>query len=109
MHVEYPMERPNFVVVQLPDCALAFSYKTLIGVKSRFNRGERDYEERWHLAKNTWGPTTGKHLNLLDHFNHERVPQAEVERIAYEILTGKAQALLTDLHTAHNAAIEAFK
>ena len=103
MHVEYPTERPNFVVVNLPDCALAFSYKTLIGVKTHL------YGFRWVLAKNEWGPTTGKHLNLLDHFNHERVPQAEVERIAYEILTGKAQALLTDLTTAHDAAMRAIQ
>jgi len=112
MHCKHPTDRPNFVVIGLPDCDLAFSYETLIGVKTYLDPqlGSQAYRFRqWLLAENTWGPTTGKHLNYLDEDRTARVPQKEVERIATEVITGKAEAVLTDLHTAHDAAIKAFK
>ena len=101
MRANHPTERPNFVIIHLPSCQLAFSYETLIGVA---------YGGRWYIAKNTWGPTTGKHLNYLD-ANHvtDRLPQSEIESLAYDVVTGRTQALLTDLTTAHDAAVKAIQ
>lgn len=113
MRVSYPTNRPNFVIVWTPSCDLAFSYETLIGVQGFLNPSGDPTASRfrqWLVAENTWGPTTGKHLNHLDNGRKdERVSQSLVEQTAAEMLTGQAKALLTDLHTAHDAAIEAFK
>jgi hypothetical protein len=114
MHCKYPTERPNFVIISLPDCDLAFSYETLVGVRGfliQHGKHADAYRFRqWLVAENTWGPTTGKHLNYLDNGHKEdRVDQAVVESVANDIISKEAEALLTDLHTAHDAAIKAFK
>ena len=119
MHCKHPTERPNFVIISLPDCDLAFSYETLIGVKTYLRsshpvphgplnpnpHGVYRFRQ-WLLAENTWGPTTGKHLNYLDEDKEYRVPQRVVEQVAVQAISG--EALLTDLYTAHDKAIEAF-
>lgn len=111
MRVKYPTERPNFVIVYTPNCDLAFSYETLIGVQGFLVEDPSPVAYRfkqWLVAENEWGPTTGKHLNWLDNGHKEdRVPQEEVERVANRLITGRAQAELTDLTTAHDAAIKA--
>ena len=123
LRVSYPTDRPNFVIVYTPNCDLAFSYETLVAVQGFMTKELRHPAEgayrpakgayrfrQWLVAENTWGPTTGKHLNWLDNGHKEdRVSQAEVEIKAVSLITGEAQAELTDLHTAHDAAIEAFK
>ena len=100
MRVYYPTKQPNFVIVHLPNCSLAFSFETLVGVQ----------RDNWLVAENDWGPTTGKHLNHLDNGNKDkRIPQPEVERIAHGLVTGETKALLTDLTTAHDAAVKAIQ
>ena len=113
VRVQYPTKQPNFVIVYTPNCDLAFSYETLVGVQGFLRQsGDKDaYQFRqWLVAENEWGPTTGKHLNWLDNgYKGDRVPQAEVERVAAELITGNAQAVLTDLKTAHDLAFEAIE
>lgn len=50
--------RPNFVKVELENATLWFSYQTLIA----FSAGGLTV-----VRRNDWGPTTGKHLNHVDH------------------------------------------
>jgi hypothetical protein len=55
--ISHPTNLPNFTVVDSGPVAYAFSYKTCVG----FNVGTG-----WNVVENSWGPTTGKHLNWLD-------------------------------------------
>lgn len=57
--VEHPTDRSNFYIVHTPHYAVAFSYRIPIG----FNRFDGN---GWIVRENSWGPTTGKHLNYLD-------------------------------------------
>ena len=72
--VEHPTGRENFYIVWADEQAVAFSYKTIIGVNQLNGSG-------WLVAKNEWGPTTGKHLNYLEADKSKRIPQAEVEAL----------------------------
>lgn len=47
----------NFANVTVGKLTIAFSYNTVIG----FHAGHG-----WVVRQNSWGPTTGKHLNALD-------------------------------------------
>ena len=47
----------NFATVIVGKLTIAFSYNTVIG----FHAGHD-----WVVRQNSWGPTTGKHLNALD-------------------------------------------
>ena len=57
--ISHPTDRPNFALVEFGNVELAFSYRTLIGVRGP----STDY--KWRVVPNKWGPTTGKHLNYL--------------------------------------------
>lgn len=48
----------NLTIVHFGDLTLWFSYKTLVA----FQRGDM----RPMVRENDWGPTTGKHLNMID-------------------------------------------
>lgn len=75
----HPNDRPNFAIVTFPyGMRLAFSYETLIA----FTVGGR-----WRMRENEWGPTTGKHMNLLD-------PAREIERIPGDQFEREAEAML---------------
>jgi len=78
IHVEHPTQRENFYIVSLPNGRVAFSYKTVIGVYC--------YGEGWTVAINTWGPTTGKHLNWLDEDKATRIDQDKVEAMVPLVL-----------------------
>lgn len=59
MHVsiEHPTDRPNYSVVTIGDVELHFSYATVIGFRAGF--------DGYTVRENDWGPTTGRHLNMI--------------------------------------------
>lgn len=63
--VEHPTGRPNFTIVRTNRARYAYSYETLIGFA-----GYGEILGKWKLRQNEWGPTTGKHLNLLKDPGH---------------------------------------
>lgn len=70
--ISHPTDRPNFSVLTLGDLTLWFSYNTAIA----FHTPDTGYV----VSKNIWGPTTGKHLNLVAPERHvSRVPRGEFE------------------------------
>ena len=50
--------KSNFTYVDMGDVELWFSYRTLIGFRS---------SGKLYVRYNEWGPTTGKHLNVIPH------------------------------------------
>jgi hypothetical protein len=77
--VEHPTDRPNFTVVTLNggderELWLAFSYETCVGVM-------RPTWDKWVVRQNEWGPTTGKHMNLLNSDHGDRWNKPEFEFI----------------------------
>ena len=75
--VEHPTDRPNFTVVTLDaggerELWLAFSYETCIGFT-------RPMWDKWIVRWNEWGPTTGKHMNLLNSNSTDRWIKTEFE------------------------------
>lgn len=44
-------------MVSIGDTTLYFSYETLVGIR---------HDGKLYVIANMWGPTTGKHLNILD-------------------------------------------
>jgi len=66
----HPNERPNFVSVDFGDLTIWFSYRTPIAFHYYDEEGGRSL---W-VCENDWGPTTSKHLNIIDGGNiHKRV------------------------------------
>lgn len=60
----------------MPDITIWFSYKTPVA----FAKDGRRY-----VRKNTWGPTTGKHLNWIDAGDKDsRIDGQEFERLLAE-------------------------
>lgn len=68
--IDHPNDRPNFARVTLGDVTFWFSYETCIAFHVP---GERPT-----VRKNDWGPTTGKHLNMVYEGN-ERIPGTQFE------------------------------
>jgi len=60
----------NSMRVTIGSLTLYFSYETVIAF--------RDGENGLQVIQNRWGPTTGKHLNLIDGGNiSKRLPEKE--------------------------------
>lgn len=60
----------NAKCVKIGDVELYFSYETIVGLR---------YRGRTLVTQNTWGPTTGKHLNAIDGGNKaDRVTMTEL-------------------------------
>lgn len=77
IEIDHPTDKVNFTIVTIGLVNMAFSYKTLVGV-----RGEPT-GYTWKVHKNVWGPTTGKHLNWLDDGRQaDRLTAAEFEVVA---------------------------
>ena len=57
MNIEIEQIKPNFTKINVGALTVWFSYDTPIAFRSS---GERVVRE------NVWGPTTGKHLNVID-------------------------------------------
>ena len=79
--VDHPTDKDNFYIVSLPNGRVAFSYRTIIGINRYNGKG-------WIVAINTWGPTTGKHLNWLDEDKTTRIDQEQVEAMVPSVLGG---------------------
>lgn len=78
--IEHPTGQTNFVIVNLPNVSLAISYQTIIGVDRHDHMG-------WIVRVNDWGPTTGKHLNYLDHgYKAGRVEGEAFDEMVEEML-----------------------
>jgi hypothetical protein len=59
IRISHPTDRPNFAIVYMPNFDVAFSYETPIAyTAAKYGH--------WVVRKNTWGATTGKHMNYLD-------------------------------------------
>ncbi len=98
LSIDHPTDRPNFTLVYIDAFTLAFSYKTLIGYAPRMGN--------WTLAENTWGATTGKHLNWLDDRHERRIPWEQMHDEAMEHLKGYGVA---DLEVAADNAVESLR
>ena len=75
--IKHPTDRPNFTVVTLDgggnrELWLAFSYETCVGFM-------RPMWDKWIVRQNEWGPTTGKHMNLLNNNPKDRWNRKEFE------------------------------
>lgn len=70
--IDHPTGRPNFSEVTIGGLTVWFSYKTPIAFYS--------IGSGYVISENTWGPTTGKHLNaVVAHDKARRVKRAEFE------------------------------
>jgi hypothetical protein len=56
--LKHPTDRPNFAIANVGSIQIAFSYETMIAFQFP--------NEDWVTCENTWGPTTGKHLNHIN-------------------------------------------
>ena len=70
--ISHPTDRANFTIVNVGGTQFAFSYETVVGFI-------RPGETSWTVSENDWGPTTGKHLNMLDFGQGKRLPRSEFE------------------------------
>lgn len=61
---------PNFTRVDVGDLTVWFSYESPIAYRDRHGLVIRE---------NSWGPTTGKHLNAVHPDKGRRIPSAEFE------------------------------
>ena len=72
----------NFANVRFTELAIYTSYSTVIGFWTQFTGTV--------VRENSWGSTTGKHMNALDGGSKEakaaRLPRAEFERRLAEVL-----------------------
>lgn len=73
----HPTDRPNFVCISIGPITVYFSYQTPIAFKD----ANASDPWHWHVRKNDWGPTTGKHLNYIDQDASERIDGVEFERL----------------------------
>jgi hypothetical protein len=84
---EVETRRPNFFIMRYGALIVYQSYETRVG----FRLGP-------HLVvlRNYWGPTTGKHLNLIDPDKKIRVDQEKFDKLWREIaepfLSGRNEA-----------------
>lgn len=69
IRINHPTDRPNFSVVTIGDLSVWFSYETPVAFRSGL--------DPIVVRENDWGPTTGKHINLV-HVDHSaRIPGDE--------------------------------
>ena len=85
--VKHPTNRPNFTVVTLNaaedrELWLAFSYETCVGFM-------RPAWDKWIVRQNEWGPTTGKHMNVLNPDHQDRWNEGEFAWMLEGMLTGE--------------------
>lgn len=62
--VSHPTDRPNFSIVRIGPVEIGFSYRTAIHVSGPAGTATR---------QNSWGPTTGRHLNWFGSDKDARV------------------------------------
>jgi hypothetical protein len=55
----YYNKQSNNIIVEQPNMTVWFSYNTPIAVLDK-------KENKRYVSINSWGPTTGKHLNCID-------------------------------------------
>ena len=73
-----PSAQSHAKCVEIDDVELYFSYETVVGLR---------YRGRTVVTQNTWGPTTGKHLNAIDGGNKaDRVTITELQSIIAVVL-----------------------
>lgn len=86
-------ERPNFSVVTLGGITIWFSYETPIAFQGALHRSDI-IRYRKTVRENEWGPTTGKHLNFVDHGDkYNRVTGEEFMRRLEHAITVKPQVM----------------
>ena len=83
--------QPNYTHVTVGDLTIAFSYTTPIG----FHYPGRG----WTVRENVWGPTTGRHLNHLDHGTPD-AKRARLDGPTFEAALAELVARL-DAYPAH--------
>lgn len=84
--IDHPTGRTNFTVVDLGDVAIAFSYKTIVGVRVGWT---------WTTIQNYWSNTTGKHLNILDDGDKaSRLSADDFDQFVAEHVTGRSEDVL---------------
>jgi hypothetical protein len=67
----YGNGQANSMFVEIGNLTLYFSYKTVIGFEG--------FGEPLTVSENLWGPTTGKHLNLLQSDKDKRLARRVFE------------------------------
>lgn len=79
-----PRRKTATYEVSLGNVTLSFSYSTLVGVDGPLGR---------QYAENTWGPTTGRHLNDMGYRDGgaKEVTQHELKRFASDSLIAQVQ------------------
>ena len=61
----YPSKNPNTQLVTIGDLEIFFSYETPVAFRT---------SAEFVIRENVWGPTTGKHLNMISPDKSRRVP-----------------------------------
>lgn len=69
--IRHPTDRPNFAIVDVGHLSVAFSYTTPIAYSIGWGT--------WVVRRNQWGPTTGRHLNLINDDHDIRIDGATFE------------------------------
>lgn len=78
-------------VIRIVDACFYVSYNTIIGASLY------DGENRRHVRlDNTWGKTTGRHMNDMDIRSHEIVSSEELHHLMKQHLIRTGQQLLQD-------------
>jgi len=67
----------NYLSVSIGKITLFFSYNTVIAFRDGYDLVIRE---------NSWGCTTGKHLNWIDDDKSKRIPSGEFEKKLAELL-----------------------
>lgn len=76
--ISHPNNQPNFTRVKVHDLTLWYSYETCVAFHTP--------ADGLHVRENEWGPTTGKHLTLIDGGNVDRVDAATFQQRLHEAL-----------------------
>lgn len=75
---------PNYATVVVGPITLHYSYSTVIAFSVNADNGDSA------VRQNAWGPTTGKHLNMIDGGTRDakaaRIPGDEFERRLYAVI-----------------------
>jgi hypothetical protein len=67
----------NSLCVEIGRLTLYFSYKTIIAFRDN---------GILTISRNSWGPTTGRHLNIISPDKDMRLPRGEFEQVLTETL-----------------------
>lgn len=80
VRADHPNERPNFVVIEIGDLRFSFSYNTCIAYWAP--------GEGLVVSENIWGPTTGRHINMVSHsLTANRLPRDEFEKRLNDVMS----------------------